>query len=187
MLDDVPDYEDTLCKALSQIVRDGDHVVVVGGGLGVTSLHAARRAGVAGQVTSFEASEDRIEDLKWAIESNRQGEVVTPVHALIGEEVKVYGDVAESERVPPTELPRCDVLELDCEGAELMILKQLEISPRSIIVETHGFRGGSTDRVRRELERFGYEVEDQGIAEPGKKSFCEENDIRVLVGNKQKD
>jgi len=186
MLDDVPDYEDTLCRALSQTVRNGDHVIVVGGGLGVTSLHAAREVGPTGQVTSFEASEDRIKDLKWAIESNRQGKVVTPVHALIGKEVKVYGDVAESERIPPTELPQCDVLELDCEGAELMILNELEISPRSIIVETHGFRGGSTDRVERRLEELGYEVENRGIAEPGNEPFCKENDIRILVGKSLK-
>lgn len=35
------------------------------------------------------------------------------VHALIGEEVKVYGDIAELKQIPPEDLPRHDVLELD--------------------------------------------------------------------------
>lgn len=185
-LKDIPSYEDTLCKSLSKTVEEGDHVVVVGGGLGVTSIHAARLVSPYGQVTSFEASLERFKDLKWAVKANDQQEIVTPVHALVGKEVKVYGEKSSVKKISPADLPQCDALELDCEGAELMILDKMSVSPSTIIVETHGFRGASTLQVRSKLEGLGYKVENMGIAEPRIQSSCKEKDIRVLIGKKNR-
>jgi hypothetical protein len=42
---DMPDYEDALVEGLSQVLRAGDKVVVVGVGLGVTVAVAARIVG----------------------------------------------------------------------------------------------------------------------------------------------
>ena len=41
------------------------------------------------------------------------------------------------EGILPEELPSCDVLELDCEGSEIDILRRMVITPRVIIVEIH--------------------------------------------------
>jgi hypothetical protein len=49
-------------------------------------------------------------------------------------------------------------LELDCEGAELEILRKLEIEPRAIIVETHAHLGSPPKEIKRLLEERSYEV-----------------------------
>jgi hypothetical protein len=84
--------------------------------------------------------------------------------------------------VHPSELPSCDILELDCEGAEIGILRDMTIQPRVIAVETHGFLGAPTSAARELLEARGYHVQDLGWAEPRVLNACVENDIRVLVG-----
>ena len=53
---DEPGYEAALVAALNESVRPGDRVVVVGGGLGVTSVVAALRAGSSGNIQCFEGS-----------------------------------------------------------------------------------------------------------------------------------
>jgi hypothetical protein len=46
--------------------------------------------------------------------------------------------------ISPAELPECDILELDGEGAESLILRNMTIRPRVIAVETHGVYGAPT-------------------------------------------
>jgi hypothetical protein len=67
--------------------------------------------------------------------------------------INVYGDPSQLATlvVAPVELPGCDVLELDCEGAEIVILRDMTIRPRV--------------------------VEEWGIAEPRLSEICETNDI----------
>ena len=78
------------------------------------------------------------------------------------------------------QLPPCDVLELDCEGAEVDILQKMIIQPRGILVETHGLFGAPTVLVASLLQKRGYIVSDEGQAEPDPN--CTKNDIRVLLG-----
>jgi hypothetical protein len=151
--------------------------------MGVTTVYAARAAGPKGHVTVYEASEDRFFDLKKAIDFNDVDCHVETVHGLVGSEVKVYGE-STGQRIRPSNLPDCDVLELDCEGAEQQILSNLGIRPRNILVETHGFRGSPTTEVERLLTDFGYAVTDLGVAEPRVKSLCMERDIHVLLAER---
>ena len=55
---------------------------------------------------------------------------------------------------------------MDCEGAEVEILREMTIQPRVILVETHGLFGAPTDLVASLLEKRGYVVSDRGLAEP---------------------
>ena len=58
---------------------------------------------------------------------------LTVNHAIVGEAISVYGapeDLAPRV-VTPADLPECDVLALDCEGAEILLLRQSEISSES--------------------------------------------------------
>ena len=103
-------------------------------------------------------------------------------HAIVGEDISVYGLSKAGAVVNPANIPECDVLELDCEGAEIGVLLGMTITPRFIAVETHGSLGAPTARVREVLASIGYKVEDLGWAEPRLSEICEENDIRVLVG-----
>jgi hypothetical protein len=182
---DIDDYEATLCHGLAQTVGAGDKVVIVGGGFGVTAIHAAQRVGPQGNVVVYEASDGRISDLTWAVEANNQQDRVSVKHALVGGGVKVYGEANGAEQVRPQGLPKCDVLELYCEGTEKEILSKMTIRPRNILVETHGFRGAPTYEVEGIMQDIGYEVENLGIAEPRISKACNERDIHVLIGTKK--
>jgi hypothetical protein len=179
---DVPGYEQALVTALRAHVRRGDEVVVVGVGLGVTCVVAALAAGETGHIKCFEGDLHGVEALRRLARLNGVAERITARHAVVGEAIGVYGDVVASTTVHPSELPSCDFLELDCEGAEVGILRDMTIQPRVVAVETHGFLGAPTDAVHEILESRGYRVEDLGWAEPRFQRTCGENDIRVLVG-----
>src|SRR5262249_41883865 len=84
--------------------------------------------------------------------------------------------------LPPSQLPACNVLQLDCEGAEVEILHELTIQPRVILVETHGVYGAPTDLVASLLWKRGYIVSHRGEAVPGD-DLCKKNDIQVLLGS----
>jgi len=102
-------------------------------------------------------------------------------HAVVGKAVDVYGSGGDVGDVfPSSQLPDCNVLEMDCEGAEAEILRTLTISPRAILVETHGIYGAPTRLIASLLESRGYVVSDLGPAVHD--DHCEKNDIRVLLG-----
>jgi len=164
------DYEAELIDALETHVQPDDHVVVVGGGLGVTTVVAARRGQ---RVTVYEAGKHRFEKLRETVEMNGVGGSVDAHHSLVGEAVHVNGDCAD-EAVSPEELPECDVLEIDAEGSEISILSELEQRPRVIIVECHANRGAPVDDVWPVLDSMGYKVVNQDTE-------CREKGIVILT------
>ncbi len=177
---DILDYEAALLKGLRQNVREGDRVVVVGGGEGVTAVVASTLVGAKGKVICFEGSAGQIERMNVTRERNRIGAQLDIRQAIVGANVNVYGVKDELRVMPVNELPVCDVLELDCEGAELQILARLPFKPRAILVETHGLHGAPTAEVGALLAKIGYEVEDLGWAEPDRLDDCRAGDVRVL-------
>jgi Methyltransferase FkbM domain len=179
---DIPDYESALVSALKTHVKKGDRIVVVGVGAGVTCVIAALAAGETGHVECYEGDLGGIKALHRVAGINGVLSRIKAHHAIVGEAIGVYGSTIAKNVVQPSDLPSCDILELDCEGAEVGILSDMTISPRIIAVETHGFLGAPTEKVRDLLSSRGYEVEELGWAEPRHLKECTENDIRVLVG-----
>jgi hypothetical protein len=183
---DMADYEFALINGLSRATRAGDTVIVVGGGLGVTATHAAGLAGPSGRVICFEGSPLLSQNVERTTALNGVAERVKVECAIVGAAIGVYRN--RGEALPPVlpagELPACDVLELDCEGAEITILRDMRITPRVALVETHGMLGAPSREVRAALEGRGYVVTDLGIAEPDLTEFCEKNDVRVLLGER---
>jgi hypothetical protein len=179
---DVPDYELGLVSALRAHVKTGDRIVVVGVGSGVTCVIAAIAAGEAGHVDCYEGDFGGVESLRRVARINNVLARTEAHHAIVGEAIGVYGSAIATSVIHPADLPSCDILELDCEGAEICILRDMTISPRIIAVETHGFLGAPTEKVRDLLSSRGYAVEDLGWAEPRHLNECIKNDIRVLVG-----
>ena len=53
----------------------------------------------------------------------------------------------------------------------------MNITPRVILVETHGLFGAPSTKVRHLLEATGYDV----VAEPRLVEPCKEHDIRILT------
>lgn len=180
---DRPYYESGLVAALKEEVQTGDDVVIIGGGWGVTAVHAANMVGDTGTVTVFEGSASEIETLKETIALNGVNNRVNVYHSVVGKEISLRGDAADANRRQSGDIPSCDVLELDCEGSEVGILENLSISPRSIIVETHGMNGAPPDRIRELLRNNSYTVQSEVIADEGGqvRGYCELNNIYVLT------
>lgn len=154
-----PSYESGLTAAITTKVKIGEHVVIVGGGLGVTAVLAARQVGPDGNVTVYEGSEERVSNVRETLALNGVANRVTVKHAIVGTEVSLFSSAGDAAFIPSGELPDCDVLSLDCEGAELEILEGYEGDPRAVFVETHAFLGASKSDVEICLTDLGYAVE----------------------------
>jgi len=185
-LDDIENYEQTLIAALQSQVRPEDRVTIVGGGEGVTAVVAAKAVGEKGSVLCFEGNSWNVHKIKATAARNNVSRRLTVRHAVVGQAIGVYGvpEQVSTLVVSPAELPECDVLELDCEGAEILILSNMTIRPRVIAVESHGVYGAPTTKVKALLEQSGYAVEECGLAEPRVSEICEANDIRILLGKR---
>lgn len=177
-------YETALVKGLRTYCNEGDTVVVVGGGWGVTTTVAAKQVGTTGRVITYEGAFDQVDNTRSTAELNNVKEKVEINHAIVSESISLRGEAAGAEIVSPTELPACDVLELDCEGAELDIIKGIDITPRVILVESHGMFESSTANVRQALTDKGYTITEEAVAEADDISFCEDNDVKVLFAVK---
>lgn len=99
--------------------------------------------------------------LQRTVEVNRVGEVVTIEPASVGavsdSSESIFGP-PEDRTVAPSDLPECDVLDLDCEGAELEILRGIDFEPRLLTVEAHPHLGCSCEAVEDQLRSQGYEI-----------------------------
>lgn len=167
--DRFPDYEAGIIDSLRDHVGAGDDVVIVGGGFGVSSVVAANHAGEGGSVTTYEAGADQYDLVQEALELNDVTDRVDVTHAIVGSAVSLFTPPGDASVVDAAELPDCDVLEMDCEGAELEVLRNLVVEPRVLVVETHAHLGSPESDVRAELDRLGYEVVDREaeVAEKG--------------------
>ena len=178
-----PHYEGAINNGLRRHAKYGDNVVIVGGGLGTSTVIAARQVGDAGSVTIFEGSEEMVYNVRSAARMNDVADIVDVRHAVVSEAVSVRGESSCSTIIKPDELPDCDVLELDCEGAEISILNEMIVRPRAIIVETHGIHDAPTAAVKETLTDIEYSIESEEPAEQWQPAerFCEENGIDVLT------
>lgn len=161
-----PEYKAGLLEGIRETVDDGDTVVIVGGGRGVSTIHCARAG--ADEVIALEAAASMIETAEQTLSENYvpEGCSVEFKHALVGEAVEVYGAYDDAEFVAPNELPECDVLVMDCEGAERSILAGVEGVDAAVVIEGHPERGVDPDLVRDELRRIGIQWDEREY-EPG--------------------
>jgi len=93
------------------------------------------------------------------MELNAVAEWVDVHHAIVGEALSINGQAGAAQTVPPDELPSCDVMQLDCEGAERSILSSLHEYPETVIVETHPRYGASTHDIQKILSEQEYTLE----------------------------
>lgn len=158
----IPDYKQPNVTQVRNRVEPGDYVTVIGGGQGVTSVVAARQTGPDGHVVIFEGSEERAQSIRDSVQLNGVSDVCEVRTAIVGTGLSVEG-AKSTTSISPEKLSPVDVLEMDCEGAEIQILRQLEIRPRTIIVESHHNMEfapyGSEDQLRHVLEGLGYCIE----------------------------
>lgn len=178
-------YEGALVRGIRKHVEKGDTVVIVGGGWGVSTVAAAEQTGKSGRIITFEGGRDTVENVEETIRLNNVAERVSVRHAIVARAVSLRGDEGGAKTVSPTALPECDVLVLDCEGAELNIIEQMEIRPRTLIVETHGMFGTTEAKVRDRLTNAGYEPSASEVAEERLRDVCEEKGIYVICAKSE--
>jgi hypothetical protein len=176
----LPKYEEPLVNAIEAFVLEGDTVVEIGGGWGVGTVTAARNAGNTGFVHCYEATKFNVDCVRETVEFNGMTERVALHHGIVGPGISLVGNRGDPMDVSPTDIPECDVLVLDCEGAELAILTEMTVHPRVVIVETHGHRGSPTAEVREIAEENGYQFVRGTPA-----SSVEETDHPIDIGTKR--
>lgn len=164
--DEFPKYEDALISEIRERINSQDSIVLVGGGFGVSTVAAVEAMGRRGSVVTYEGSAKQYNIIQDTLRINDVREHVDLNHSIVGPyfeySKKSYGKSENADVVDPSELPECDALILDCEGAELEIIKNLSSWPETIIVETHGFLGSSEETIRKILIENGYEIINRG-------------------------
>jgi hypothetical protein len=144
-----PEFESGLISVISRHFSPGDDVVIIGGGWGLTAVAAARQVGSSGSVTVFEGAQREFKRVKETVTLNSVSDIVEVQHAIVGPKVNLKSAAGDPSRIPPDQLPHCDVLELDCEGSEIGILQNLSLRPENISVETHGIYDSPTNEVKK--------------------------------------
>lgn len=147
-------YEGPLVRSIREFVRPTDTCVIIGGGWGVSTVAAAR---ITDDVIVYEGSVDQVEHVEETLSLNGVRDRVDLRLGLVADNGEFYGETP-AESVPPNQLPEADVLVMDCEGAELDVLSEMTITPRTVVVESHGHFGAPTDDVVDLLTDRGYEI-----------------------------
>lgn len=150
------DHKQENLSAIKETVQEGDHVVEIGTGHAVLTVHAVRQGAT---VTTYEGSREMARRARDTLTRNNVMDAVYLQHAVVGVPVDIWDENIAARVVNPSELPEMDVLLLDCEGSELSVIEALSHRPRAIIVETHPPQGVPTDAVVDALRIQGYSVE----------------------------
>lgn len=161
------DYEVALGRAIRDHVDEGDTVLEVAGGFGVTATISARKVGEQGRVVTVEGSPELASEARETAERNGVADRVTVRNGIVGEET---GSIrtqpgSATERIWVDDLPSADVFVVDCDGGEFDLVDSLDaIDPDRVIVEHHAVKNVDPpipyepERVRSALEAKGYEI-----------------------------
>jgi hypothetical protein len=176
-----PNYESGLVGLIERFVQSGDEVAIIGGGWGVTAVRAAKKVGPSGRVHVYEGSISEVGKINETIQANNVENIVEVEHTIVGSKIALRGEMGDPRHISPDELPVCDVLELDCEGSEVEILEGLNISPRAILVESHGHQNAPSSHVRSILKEKGYTIQSEVVADEGVREKCLKDDIYAIT------
>ena len=75
----------------------------------------------------------------------------------------LWGETVADDAVSAADMPDVDVLELDCEGVELDILRNMGQRPRVLIVEAHPQFGVDLADVRSLMTENGYTIQEEEL------------------------
>lgn len=169
----LPNHEPNYVPLLREHIHKGEEVVLIGGGIGVSTVVAARQVGSEGTVKTFEGSQSEVERTNRTVQLNNVIDRVQVHDAIIGEKIHIRGAEVDANRIDPKDLPSCDVLGIDADGAEFSILENLSIRPARIIVEHHPVPGDgesldldyNPDKIRDLLQDIDYEIVEESFRE----------------------
>lgn len=176
-----PHHESGIIRGIEERVKPSDRVVIVGGGRGVTAIRSAQAVGSQGRVNVFEGARGMVRKAEQTAKLNGVEETIAINHAIVGSAKDLSGPSNGAAKLSPADLPDCDVLELDCEGAEIEILSGLNQRPRVVIVETHGMYEAPSSEVEWVLDDMGYTVVRKEVANKGMEKQHIRQDVYVIT------
>jgi hypothetical protein len=154
-----PNYEKLEVDAIQMYTKKKDTVIIVGAHRGVTAVAAARAVGSEGKVIAYEGVEQLANLSRSSLILNQVELQAEIVHGIVETEIELGIGV---RGLPPTikteSLIECDVLSLDCEGAEQQILEKLTIKPSYIFVEVHTALGVDLKKFKETLIEKKYDI-----------------------------
>jgi len=164
-----PAYNAMICRHVSE----GDSVVLVGGGWGVSTVIAANSVGDTGHVHTYEAADTMYSRVQAAVRINGVEDRVSVTHGVVSDVCQLMGEENDegAKVIQSDDLPDCDALLIDCDGCEVGLLNDLEKLPQCLIVEHHAVNGGDgavdyqPDELERQINERGYEVTDREVGE----------------------
>jgi len=157
-VDIFPEHEAQLISAIRNYVKNGEKALVIGGGSGASTVVVAHQVGDTGSVISYEGNKNSFSRVKETINLNKVDDRVEVHHIIVEKPVYLIGEIGNPKILPAKDFPDCDALVMDCEGAELPILQNMQIKPRLIIVETHPSLNAPKEETMKLLDKLGYDI-----------------------------
>lgn len=169
---DETEYERQYISGIHQYLDEGDDVVAIGGGEGISTVIMAKNTGDDGEVHVFEGSAEEYEKTKTATHVNGVSDCVTVHHAIVAKDFSLRNSPKGADVIDPCNLPKSDVLAIDADGAEIPILENISYCPDKLIIEHHEVRKNGEkiveyqpNKVRDLIETAGYEITEE-LADP---------------------
>ena len=157
-IDIFPEHEAELISAIRNYVESGENALVVGGGSGASTVAVAHQVGIKGTVITYEGNKNSVDVVNDTINLNKVQNRVSVKHVIVEKPIHLMGFIGKAPTLLAKDFPACDVLVMDCEGAELPILQNLIIKPRLIIVETHPMFDSPEEKIIELLKNLGYDI-----------------------------
>jgi len=152
------DYESATRRFMRGYLEEHDHLLVCGGGTGVTALTAAQHIQ---QVTAVEADREVIDRLLEHIAINDVRNI-SVFNGWIGHP----SDAEKPFNVDAVHLDRFDgvtAAEIDLEGNGLQVIDMLPDTVETLFYETHPTMGVGAELALHHLNGAGFDVIDRGI------------------------
>ena len=154
-------YKDEMGILLSHddIYKVDDIILAVGVGSGISLIHNCKKDRVPEAFIGIDSSKDQIELAKANAKLNQvDSSMFSLIQGFVGNPGHLYGESSQhlTQMININKL-KFDILELDCEGSEIEILRDLTARPRHIIVEMHPmFRDIEIDDFLEMMKSKGY-------------------------------
>ena len=171
-------YEYQYVSMIQKYINKNEFVVVIGGGDGVSAVAASNQVQPHGKVQVFEGGREEVKKTQRMIDVNNFSQIAMVNHTIVSNDYSLRSSANGAEIISPSDLPECDTLAIDADGAEFEILKNLENKPQKIIIEHHIVPKKQKnpdvsnieieyepDKIRSEMQNLGYEIIEE-VSEP---------------------